>query len=242
LETVTDDAYTRFIPQEEGRPPGCLQVSWDGDALSIEFQNIQLSAIRPLMARLRHLFDTDHNPSDLPQNASKLPSGIRIPGCFDAFETAVSLILHQLESSTHARQLMQKLISTYGHQFTDDRIFTFPSAQVLKNAGFESLGLSGQKAEAIRELARLVHNGSLQLSYAADLVATREILAGIPGVEPSTIEWIAMRCLGDADAFPHRDQMMEGAEIADEELWISLRSYRSLIFWRDQGGSIQQGD
>jgi AraC family transcriptional regulator of adaptative response / DNA-3-methyladenine glycosylase II len=243
LECVTDDAYRRFIPQEEAQPPGKVQVTWNGDGLSVEFQNIKLAALRPLMAKLRHLFDVDHNPSDLPQNASQVPHGIRIPGSFDPFETAVSIVLHQFASTEQAQDLLQRLVSIYGHRVSVDGIFTFPPAQVLRNAGLESLGLSGPRAETIRELARLVHQGTLQLSRAADLAATRKILAGIPGMEAWTIEWIAMRCLGDADAFPYRDLMGEWMMMREAELWMSLRSYLSLILWREQvqAASVERG-
>ncbi len=242
VEVVDQETYTRFVPQGD-RKPGQLRVSFDKDALLVEFQNIELTGLRPLMARLRQLFDADHNPKDLPQDSKRSPNGIRIPGSFDPFEVAVSIILNQLVSATHARQMMQKLVLTYGHRLVEGEIFAFPAAEVLKNAALESLGLTRQKAEAIRELSRLVHEGSLELSGVSDLVATRKLLSAIPGVGPWTVELIAMRCLGDADAFPRKDLVLDRTGVHDEELWMSQRSYLTHIIWRDhaQAGSPRKG-
>jgi AraC family transcriptional regulator of adaptative response / DNA-3-methyladenine glycosylase II len=232
VESVNDSSYTRYIPQKD-QPPGQLLVTFDKDALQVEFQNIKLAALRPLMARLRHLFDADHNPKDLPQDSTRSPDGIRIPGCFDAFEAAVSIILNQLVSAAHARQMMQRLVITYGHRLTEEEIFAFPPPEVLKNAGLEAIGLTRQKAKAIRELSRLVDEGHLLLSGMADLAATRKILASISGIGPWTVELIAMRCLGDADAFPRKDLIVQRTGVQDEKLWMSQRSYLTHIIWRD---------
>lgn len=232
VERVDETSYLRFLPAGD-RKPGQLRVSFARNALELEFQHIELTALRPLITRLRHLFDADHNPEDLPQKTARSPQGIRIPGSFDPFETAVSIILGQLVSVTQAGQLMKKLVVAHGHRLTDDEIFAFPSPEVLKNAGLESLGLTRQKAEAIRELSRLMEAGTLQLSRTADLSAMRKVLAGIPGVGPWTVELIAMRCLGDADAFPRKDLALLRVGTHDEEEWNSQRSYLTQLIWRD---------
>ncbi|HYX36147.1 MAG TPA: Ada metal-binding domain-containing protein [Oligoflexus sp.] len=240
VERVDDTSYTRFIPRPE-RAPGHLCVTFSDQALLVAFDNINLLELRPLIARLRHLFDVDHNPSDLPHNSSLQPNGIRIPGCFDAFEVAVGIILGQLVSTTHARQLMQRLVTTYGHRLTDDEVFAFPSPELLKNTEIEAIGLTRQKAEAVRGLSRLIHEKSVVLSRMADLSATRQMLMSIPGVGPWTVDLIAMRCLGDADAFPRKDLVIQRALAAgghEEDLWMSLRSYLTQILWRDYARSM----
>lgn len=234
-ERVDNNAYTRYFPHKD-RVPGSIRVTFDGGGLSLAFQNVSLSELRPLMARLRHLFDVDHNPNDLPPNSAWAPDGIRIPGCFDAFEVAVSIILGQLVSAAHSRQMMQRLVTAYGHRLAEEEIFAFPSPALLRNAELEDIGLTRQKAGAIRELARLVHEDVLLLSRTADIPGTRKILSDIPGVGPWTVELIAMRCLGDADAFPRKDLVIRRAleaGMSEEILWASLRSYLTQILWRD---------
>jgi AraC family transcriptional regulator of adaptative response / DNA-3-methyladenine glycosylase II len=238
VERVDETSYVRYLPMGNQKP-GQVSATFAKDALALEFHHIQLTALRPLIARLRHLFDADHNPEDLPQNSARRPEGIRVPGSFEPFETAVSIILSQLVSTAQAQKLMQKLVLAHGHRLADDEIFAFPSPEVLKHAGLESLGLTRQKAEAIRELSRLLSAGTLQLSRSADISATRKVLAGIPGVGPWTVELIAMRCLGDADAFPRRDLIVQRAGAQDENQWLSQRSYLTQLIWRDYA---QTGD
>lgn len=245
VERVDASGYTRYIPRP-AREPGQVHVSLNGNALVLSLRGISLQELRPLMARLRQLFDVDHNPIDLPQNSAFQPDGIRIPGCFDAYEVAVSIIMGQLVSVTHARDKMQKLVMSYGHRLAEEEIFSFPSPALLKNAELETLGLTRQKAEAIRELSRLISVGTLQLSRTADIPETRARLQEIPGIGPWTIELIAMRCLGDADAFPRKDLIIGRAlagGLQEEELWLSLRSYLTQILWRDyaHAASIKKG-
>jgi AraC family transcriptional regulator of adaptative response / DNA-3-methyladenine glycosylase II len=243
VEWVDEASYTRFIPQKD-QPPGQIRVTYETGTLIANFRNIKLPELRPLITRLRQLFDADHNPHDLPQISERSASGIRVPGCFDAFETAVGIVISQLVSTAHVRQMLRKMVSAYGHRLTDEEIFTFPRAEILQNAELETLGLTRQKAEAIRQLSREVSQGSLELSRLADLTTTRKKLAAIPGIGPWTVEWIAMRCLGDADAFPRTDLMMKRAELNDVEHWLSQRSYLTLILWRDyvRAKDAQKGD
>jgi AraC family transcriptional regulator of adaptative response / DNA-3-methyladenine glycosylase II len=53
------------------------------------------------------------------------------------------------------------------------------------------------------------------------------------------VELIAMRCLGDADAFPRRDLIVQRAGAQDEDQWLSQRSYLTHLIWRDHA---QTGD
>jgi len=50
-------------------------------------------------------------------------------------------------------------------------------------------------------LAGALAGGELDLSPGSDWARAREVMAGLPGLGPWTIESIAMRGLGDPDAF-----------------------------------------
>jgi AraC family transcriptional regulator of adaptative response / DNA-3-methyladenine glycosylase II len=50
-------------------------------------------------------------------------------------------------------------------------------------------------------LAAALAGGELDLSPGSDWARAREVMAGLPGLGPWTIESIAMRGLGDPDAF-----------------------------------------
>ena len=57
-------------------------------------------------------------------------------------------------------------------------------------------------------------------------------LARIPGVGPWTIEYVALRALGDPDAFPAGDAVLR-AEIgaANTEAWRPWRGYAAVRLW-----------
>jgi AraC family transcriptional regulator of adaptative response / DNA-3-methyladenine glycosylase II len=99
------------------------------------------------------------------------------------------------------------------------------------------------RADAIVEVARSVESGELDLSGEADPVATRERLRAIRGIGAWTEEYIAMRALGDRDAFPVTDlgvrrgfrrlglpddarSMLEHAE-----RWRPWRAYAVIHLW-----------
>jgi AraC family transcriptional regulator of adaptative response / DNA-3-methyladenine glycosylase II len=54
-------------------------------------------------------------------------------------------------------------------------------------------------------LARALADGSVELGPGADPAAARVALLDLPGIGPWTVEYVAMRALGDPDAFPVTD-------------------------------------
>lgn len=240
VEFVESSVYHRFIPM--GQSFGRLSVSWDPKGfLVVKFQNIGVADLRQLVAQVKALFDVDHNPSDLPENPTLRPQGVRIPGSFHTFETAVSIILGQLVSSSHAKAKMKQLILRFGQNLGHPDVYRFPLPCDLKDADLENIGLTRAKAHAIRELARQVHEGNLVLSSFADLTESRKKLRLIKGIGPWTSEMIAMRCLSDSDAFPRTDLIVQRAlELCkiDETQWMSSRSYLTLGIWRDYAARL----
>ncbi|MBC7533765.1 MAG: hypothetical protein H7318_19535 [Oligoflexus sp.] len=106
---------------------------------------------------------------------------------------------------------------------------------MLKNADFEGFGFTRARAAAIRELARLVDEGEIELSQISDLETMRAKLLAIKGIGPWTVEVIALRCLCDANAFPVKDLMIaravEKVSFAADFLqpW---RAYLALAIWK----------
>ena len=54
-------------------------------------------------------------------------------------------------------------------------------------------------------LARAIASGTVDLGAGADWDLARSTLAAVPGIGPWTIELVAMRGLGDPDAFTATD-------------------------------------
>lgn len=242
VESVTTEAYNRYVASNTSADRiGRIRVSQSSrpHQIRVQLTSIPLIEIRPILSRLRFLFDTDHNPSHLPSRSHLKPRGIRVPGCFDPFETAVSIILSQLVSTTQAKATLKNLVLRYGEfagSFETDEVFRFPTALKLMNAPLEELGLTKIKAGAIRELSRQVAKKELDLNANADIETTRKMLLSIKGIGPWTSEMVAMRCLGDSNAYPKGDLIIQraiAAGLATESEWSSSRAYLTHSVWRD---------
>jgi AraC family transcriptional regulator of adaptative response / DNA-3-methyladenine glycosylase II len=76
------------------------------------------------------------------------------------------------------------------------------------------------------------------------MAQARAALQELPGIGPWTAEYVAMRALGDPDAFPHSDlglmQALEldkpAALLTRAEAWRPWRAYAALHLWQSAGG------
>nr|WP_295903440.1 Ada metal-binding domain-containing protein [uncultured Bdellovibrio sp.] len=245
IEQVSLDSYTRFIATENGVAKICVSYKEKENALKVEVTNLPLSKMRSSIALLKHLFDTEHNPVHLPQSKKMKPQGVRIPGCFDGFEVAVSIILGQLVSTEHAKKKTKEMVLRFGKKIEgSEEIYSFPTPQALSKAKIEELGVTKVKAAAIRSLSQSVLSGEIVLSPTADSESVRKKLLAIKGIGPWTVEMIAMRCLGDSDAFPANDLIVERAiknKTIQVEEWASFRAYLVHCLWRDSVAATKKG-
>jgi AraC family transcriptional regulator of adaptative response / DNA-3-methyladenine glycosylase II len=68
-------------------------------------------------------------------------------------------------------------------------------------SSLDGLGMPASRLATLAELARAICERQLDLSPGADPEATRAALLAIRGVGPWTADYVAMRGLGDPDAF-----------------------------------------
>jgi AraC family transcriptional regulator of adaptative response / DNA-3-methyladenine glycosylase II len=241
VERVDENQYRRYVPR--GKKFGIVTVTHPAgkEYLIAEFQDIRLTDIRVLLARVKNLFDTDHNPLHIPRSGRRMAQGIRVPGSFDPFETAVSIILSQLVSTEHAKQALKKVVCRFGrrigrHEGQD--VFEFPSPKTLSRANVRVIGLPKARARAIGELARGVLKGAIDFTAHGDLAEMQERLLAIHGIGPWTATMISMRCLNDADAFPEFDLVIQKVlkkKVIDQAAWTSSRAYLTHSVWREYG-------
>ncbi|MBY0452290.1 MAG: helix-turn-helix domain-containing protein, partial [Bdellovibrionaceae bacterium] len=169
VEFVGDDFYERHFERGVGST-GWFRVSFNEKRSCVQLQidSSDTAHVRFVIERVKALFDLQHNPAHI-QVKSVRHKGlglelqkIRIPGAFNTFETAVCIILGQLVSTDRARQLVKSLVSTYGPKLKNTRNenlqFLFPSPKVLATAPLEELGLTRQRAQAIRDFAAVVRD------------------------------------------------------------------------------------
>ena len=177
----------------------------------------QLGAV---MRRVRSMLDLDADPAAINERLhADFPDGdgLRVPGAWDGFETAVRAVLGQQITVAAARTLAGRLVARFGEPIATPwpaLSHLFPSAAVLAAAPGEALGQLGivrQRQSAIAALARAVDSGELYLEPSADVEGTMSQLRALPGIGDWTAQYIAMRVLRWPDAFPAGDVALQSA-------------------------------
>jgi AraC family transcriptional regulator of adaptative response / DNA-3-methyladenine glycosylase II len=111
----------------------------------------------------------------------------------------------------------------------------FPSANRLATVEPGRLAMPGARGRALVALAAELATGRLVLAPGADRGAARTALLAIPGIGPWTADYIAIRGLGDRDAFPATDLWIRRAlrdRRVDPARWRPYRAYAAQHLWR----------
>lgn len=250
VEAVTADGYRRTI-EIDGRT-GTIAVSRsDEPGLDLDLRFPVAGARPAIVERVRRLFDVDADPAAIARclggdallgGILKRHPGIRRPGAWDGFEMSVRAILGQQVSVAAATTIAGRLARRFGTPVENDGGLDrlFPSPAQLAGAPIEEVGVIATRAECIRRLARAVGDGSIAFSSSVEPGRLVAALQSLPGIGPWTAQYIAMRALGDADAFLTGDlvlrQMAGGCTTRELELrseaWRPWRSYAVMVLWQ----------
>jgi AraC family transcriptional regulator of adaptative response / DNA-3-methyladenine glycosylase II len=198
---------------------------------------------------VRRLFDLDADPQRIAEHLGRDDAlaprlvrrpGLRIPGAWDGFETAVRAVLGQQVTVRGARTLAGRLAAAFGDPIDAGAGLTrcFPPAERLVDADLTRIGLPARRAAAINRLAAEVASGAIVLDGTADPERTRAQLLGLDGFGPWTADYIALRALGEPDAFPAGDLGLRkalglpaAALAARAESWRPWRGYAAITLW-----------
>jgi AraC family transcriptional regulator of adaptative response / DNA-3-methyladenine glycosylase II len=254
VECVAGASYSRTVAL--GRLRGWLRVEpVAGRNLLAVAMSTSLAPMLPaILARLRNLFDLSARPdvidahlaSDkrLAKSVRRVP-GLRVPGAFDGFELAVRAILGQRISIAAATTLAGRLASAFGENIKTPSARlnrTFPAPARLASVAVPELtrlGITVPRATSLRELARAVVSGCIQLEPGVDPEFTIARLVELPGIGDWTASYIALRALRWPDAFPASDLGLlrgYGAKTAAvlraaAEAWRPWRGYAAMHLW-----------
>lgn len=256
VRTSAGDAVLRLRPADtapDGAPAMHLEVGPVGSVG--QGASIGQGELAAIVAAARRLLDLDADPvaidavlgSDVILRPSVVASpGTRLPGAFDGFATTVLAILAQGVTLASARTLAGRIARTYGAAIdVGDPVIVrrFPDSEVLAGADLSTTGLAGRRAATIRSVAAAVADGRLELESPADPAATLATLRAIPGIGPWTTGYVALRVLGDRDAFPSDDAAVRAAFrrlglpsdprsiAARAETWRPWRGYALAHLW-----------
>jgi len=207
-----------------------------------------------LTQKLRSMFDLDADPiqikSVLSQESRLKPSieeypGLRIPGCWDGFETCVRAIIGQQISVAGAITIVGRLVERYGQtcDLGSGVAHAFPTAlQLVENLVVEDMAMPRARAQALLLLSQAcAPEGFIDF----DLMEADELqvsLQKIKGIGPWTASYVALRAMNQADVMPVEDLVLQktlepGRRLSAKELtqraevWRPWRGYATLHLW-----------
>lgn len=264
VEVVTASGYRRSVRLAvEGRAGweercGTISVTAPrtGNFLELRVAPELSAGLARIAHGVRRLFDLGADPREITAWLRRDPGlrgrlvrapGLRVPGAFDGFELAVRAILGQQVSVRGATTLAGRVVKQFGTPLGDtaagEPTHAFPSARALCDTELESVGLTRARAGAIRGLAQAVAAGGLELDRPLGLDPALATLEALPGIGPWTAHYVAMRALGEPDAFPasdlglrkalgaHGSPLPERVLAERAEAWRPWRAYAAMALW-----------
>jgi AraC family transcriptional regulator of adaptative response / DNA-3-methyladenine glycosylase II len=211
VEEWRDGAYRRTLRLPHGPATVALRPLPDHIACQVALTDLRDLSIA--VSRCRRLLDLDADPVAVDDLLSGDPvvaplvakaPGRRVPRTTDAAELAVRAVLGQQVSTAAARTHAARLVAAHGEPVTDPSgglTHLFPAPAALRELDPAALALPQARRTTMTALVAALADGGVELGVGSDWQRARQQLATIPGLGPWTIETIAMRALGDPDAF-----------------------------------------
>ncbi len=215
VEEWRDGAYRRTMRLPHGHGIVTLRPLPDHIGCQLALSDLRDLAIA--ISRCRRLLDLDADPvavADLLRGdpllaplVDKAP-GRRVPRTVDAAELAVRAVLGQQVSTGAARTHAGRLVAACGEPVIDAAgglTHLFPGPATLAALDPATLTLPQARRRTLAGLTTALAGGEIDLGVGSDWQLARAQLAALPGLGPWTVETIAMRGLGDPDAFTATD-------------------------------------
>jgi AraC family transcriptional regulator of adaptative response / DNA-3-methyladenine glycosylase II len=238
IEWVEDDRWVRRVGEHELR----VAALPGKHAIVVELDVELAPQLARIVAKLRRVFDLDAEPraiaSQLRRDARLAPlvrarPGLRVPGSFEPWETALRTILGQQVTIAAATTLMRRLVGHFEGMPTPQRLAACSVETIA------ALGMPGARARSLVGLAAAWQRGVILCEPGDDPLVLRERLLALPGIGPWTAEYLAMRALHDPDALPSSDLVLRKAldDVSPRalerraEAWRPFRSYAVLHLW-----------
>lgn len=216
--------------------------------------------------RARRLLDLDADPTAvadqlgadalLAEAVAAVP-GRRIPGAVDGAEIALRAVLGQQVSVAAGRRLATLLTKSWGEDLPGRSApgsnpaagrekgptTLFPTPAAIAELDPAVLPMPAARGRALVTLAAALADGRISIDPGAHRDEVQQQLLALPGIGPWTAAYIALRGLGDPDAFLPSDlgvrRALSGAGLASRpadaarlaERWRPWRGYALQYLW-----------
>lgn len=253
VEEWRDGAYRRTLRLPGG--PGVIAMH-PGDPVTVDLHLTDPEDADTADRLARRILDLDADPvavgAVLRADPVLVPlvaaaPGRRVPGSPDPDEFAVRAVLGQQVSTAAARTHAGRLVRAHGTPLpealrTGSLTHVFPDPPALTAIDPEELAMPRTRRRTLVTLVHALAAGEVDLR-GHDLARARARLAALPGIGPWTVDSVAMRALGDTDAFLPTDL---GVKVAAEALglptterdlvaraapWRPYRAYATQYLW-----------
>jgi AraC family transcriptional regulator of adaptative response / DNA-3-methyladenine glycosylase II len=259
VEEVQGATYRRTLRLAHG--PGIVELTPTPEHIVCRVALSDLRDLTAAIARCRWLLDLDADPAAVDRQLGLDPAlrpiiekapGRRVPRCADGGEMAVRAVLGQQVSAAAARTNASRMVIRHGEPLQKPYgglTHLFPTSEALQ--GVDS-GLPADRRRTLSALVGALSDGRLSLGPGCDRARALSVLASLPGIGPWTSQMIAMRALGDPDAFPASDLgVHRGAEavglpstpaalIRHSAPWRPWRAYAVQYLWSCTDHRINQ--
>jgi AraC family transcriptional regulator of adaptative response / DNA-3-methyladenine glycosylase II len=256
VESVVGGTYRRTIRINETTGVIAVAHAVSENALLLTVALSDSRDLMPIVERVRRMFDLDANMTAihdvlaadalLGRSVDKQP-GLRLPGAWDPFETAIRAVVGQQISVKGARTVIGRIAAKAGPRYESadhpELTHFFPTAHELNACDLGGIGMPETRIRTIKALAEEVGRGRLSFVVKGSLSDFIEQLTRIPGIGDWTAQYIAMRAMGEPDAFPAGDLgIIKALRQGDKRLtltkirqkaekWRPWRAYAAMHLW-----------
>ncbi|WP_344869163.1 AlkA N-terminal domain-containing protein [Amycolatopsis ultiminotia] len=221
VEEWRDGAYRRTLRLPHGH--GVVSLRPEPDHIACRLSLTDLRDLAAAISRCRWLLDLDADPVAVDEQLAMDPllaplvhaaPGRRVPRTTDPAEFAVRAVLGQQVSTAAARTHAARLVLAHGTPIEDREgglTHLFPTPEDLAGIDPETLAMPKSRRATLLGLVAALVSGEADLAVGGDWERARAQLDTLPGFGPWTVESIAMRALGDPDAFVGTDLGVKAA-------------------------------
>ncbi|GGS03266.1 DNA-3-methyladenine glycosylase [Streptomyces humidus] len=211
VEEWRDGAFRRTLRLPYGH--GVVALTPNPDHIGCRLTLSDLRDLTVAISRCRRMLDLDADPVAVDDRLRADPllaplvdkaPGRRVPRTVDEAEFAVRAVLGQQVSTAAARTHAARLVTAHGDPVDDPEgglTHLFPTPEALAAVDPGSLAMPRTRRATFTDLVGQLADGTLRLGVESDWSQAREQLLALPGFGPWTVDVIAMRALGDPDAF-----------------------------------------
>lgn len=248
VEVFHDGAYHRTLRLPQGWGVASLHPPVSGQtSVRARLGLTDISQLPTAISRVRRLLDLDADPVAATELLARDPGlnphvrrhpGRRIPRSVDAAELALRIVLGQQVSTAAAQTHGARLVAAVGTPVETPipgLTHLFPTPAAAAQVPDEALSFPDSRRQSLRRLASALAAGDIDLGVGTDREQARHSLLDLKGIGTWSVEMIAMRGLGDPDAFPATDlgvaRGLTSLGDTNPDQWRPWRSYATQYLW-----------